>query len=333
MRAQPHLSSTDRSSAGRAGRGRRRRPVLMISTTRRRRARRLHHRVVLSRIDRRRSCCPSPGQANTFSTSTVPATIEPRIRPPRVSVAVSALGRACRGRPGGAGSRLAAGGADVVGLEHREHLDPDDPGQHRGRTDRQGEHRQDVRRPGPFVARHRQPAELTRRTRRRAPTPSRKSGIARARRCSSVNASSVRRRRPRRVSTAIATPSGTGDRDRDQERQHRQRSVAGSRWAMMSLTGSRVTHRRAEVTGEQALRGSAVLQPERVGRGRAPSRRAATSSGGAVGPSAARTGSPGIRWIIRNDAVTSTHSDTSRRERRTTNAPRVPAPTTLIAVR
>src|SRR4051794_22501384 len=44
----------------------------------------------------------------------------------------------------------------------------------------------------------------------------------------------------------------------------------------------------------------------------------ATSSAGAVGPSAARTASPGIRWSMRNDAVTSTHSDTSRRPRRRT---------------
>src|SRR3954447_23825667 len=44
----------------------------------------------------------------------------------------------------------------------------------------------------------------------------------------------------------------------------------------------------------------------------------ATSSAGAVGPSAARTASPGIRWSMRNDAVTSTHRETSRRPRRRT---------------
>ena len=37
---------------------------------------------------------PRPGQAKTFSTSTVPATIALRISPPRVSDAVSAFGRA-----------------------------------------------------------------------------------------------------------------------------------------------------------------------------------------------------------------------------------------------
>src|SRR3954447_8311831 len=47
-------------------------------------------------------------------------------------------------------------------------------------------------------------------------------------------------------------------------------------------------------------------------------RLAETSSAGAVGPRAARTGSPGMRWIMRNDAVTSTHKDTSRRPRRRT---------------
>src|SRR6478736_1499547 len=45
-------------------------------------------------------------------------------------------------------------------------------------------------------------------------------------------------------------------------------------------------------------------------------RHCAMSSGGAVGPSAARTGSPGTRWIMRNAAVTSTHSETISRPTR-----------------
>ena len=43
---------------------------------------------------------------------------------------------------------------------------------------------------------------------------------------------------------------------------------------------------------------------------------AATVPGSAVSPSAARTGSPGIRWMIRNENVTSTHTEMARRPNR-----------------
>ncbi len=43
---------------------------------------------------------------------------------------------------------------------------------------------------------------------------------------------------------------------------------------------------------------------------------AATVAGSAVSPSAARTGSPGIRWMIRKENVTSTHTEMTRRPNR-----------------
>ncbi|VXB50710.1 exported hypothetical protein [Arthrobacter sp. 9V] len=43
------------------------------------------------------------------------------------------------------------------------------------------------------------------------------------------------------------------------------------------------------------------------------SRRASTKAAGAVAPSADLTGSPGIRWIMRKDALTSTQMETTKR--------------------
>ena len=80
---------------------------------------------------------------------------------------------------------------------------------------------------------------------------------------------------------------------------------------MTSETGSPVDDRRTEVAGEQVLQEVQVLQPERVVEAERLALRIHQALP-AHGPSAARTGSPGIRWIIRNAALTSTEHETDQ---------------------
>ena len=93
-----------------------------------------------------------------------------------------------------------------------------------------------------------------------------------------------RRRRRRRAGCATTTAARNARNARD--------AVAGRRWTMMSAPGTPADERRAEVAGEQALQVVQVLLPEREVEAEVltPLR---DQAGGAVGPSAARTGSPG----------------------------------------
>ena len=117
-----------------------------------------------------------------------------------------------------------------------------------------------------------------------------------------ANASSVRRRRPRRVATATADPERDRDRHRQQERQPGQLRGRGQPLGDRLPTGSWRHDRGAQVTGEAGPGGSAGTARARGRRGRARPASPRRGSAGAVGPSAARTGSPGMRWIIRNDS-------------------------------
>ena len=159
----------------------------------------------------------------------------------------------------------------------------------------------------------REPAKAHGEARRRARRASRNSGIA-----ASEHAGRGERQLARR---AVGRPGSAPRSARRAEPPGRSpprrpgtasSSVAGSRSPITCDTGRLRRHGRAEVAGEQVaevVRRTAAT----AGRpGRAPARRASTSSAGAVMPSAARTGSPGTRWIIRNAAVSSTHSDDER---------------------
>ena len=186
--------------------------------------------------------------------------------------------------------------------------------------DREGEDGQHVR-GGAVVARDREPAEADAEDVDEHDSERGSRGWCRARRCV-VGEGQL-------GTAAVAAPGQhahrDAERDGDQRRPPGTPAPPGRAWraaAARSTSRDRELgdERGAEVAGEEAVevvRGTAARSGS---SSPSDSRLAATRSAGAVGPSAARTGSPGIRWIIRNDAVTSTHSDTSSRpERRTAN--------------
>ena len=211
---------------------------------------------------------------------------------------------------------LRAGRAHVVRVEHREHLDAHDAGEHGGGAEREGDDGKDV---GlrPFAAGDRQQLKLhaedvdERDAEQEVGDRRDEHAAARESEFESATAPAMR-------------GDGDGDPDRHADRRRRARNarkardaVAGSRCTMMSSTGTREHDRGSEVAGEQRPAGSAgtaaragqveaeVLAPLGDERRRRRSARAPRGSG-----------SPGTRWIMRNDAVTSTHSETSSRPAR-----------------
>ena len=113
------------------------------------------------------------------------------------------------------------------------------------------------------------------------------------------------------MSAAIRTPSGTATSTDDEERdpaepERRRRALADHVGDV--LAGRQ---RRPEVAVQDVADVVDVLRQRAGRRARAPPSAAATRAAGAVGPSAARTGSPGTRWIMKNVAVSRSASETS----------------------
>ena len=147
-------------------------------------------------------------------------------------------------------------------------------------------------------------------------TPSRKSGIVEMKTLLEVKPSSSRRPRPRRVATAIGDAGRDGDDHGDEEGEHREggrcRQPLGDGLGDRQLRADRG----AQVAREQPLDVVAGTAARSGRSGRATPAWPRRPPRARSGPCAARTGSPGTRCIMRNAAVTSTHSDASSRPER-----------------
>ena len=211
-----------------------------------------------------------------------------------------------------AGQPLAARGPDVVLVEDPEALDPDDPRERGDRRERERGDRQDVRgdtgAPGDGEDVEGDGEEVDERRPRAGTTGSRRGPPAVA-----VKPSSRPRRRLSRVSAAISTPSGTATKTATRNAMPASLKVAGRALLDHVRDALAGRHRRPEVAVQDVadvvdvLRDERLVEPERGLPRRPPGSR------GAVGPSAARTGSPGTRWIMKNVAVRSSASETRSR--------------------
>ncbi len=135
-----------------------------------------------------------------------------------------------------------------------------------------------------------------------------------------VKPSSAKRFRPPRVNTAISAPIGTATSTITTNAMTARFTVFGSRAAMVSPTGSRLP---SDTPRSPVNRCPRYRKYWTISGSSRPSsaRLAATRAGSAVNPSAARIGSPGTRWMIRNENVTSAQSEISSRiNRRRRNA-------------
>ena len=212
------------------------------------------------------------------------------------------------------GKTLAACGPDVVLVEDAQTLDADDPRERGDRRERERRDRQDVRgearapRDGEHVDRD---GEEVDERRRRAGT----TGSRRAPPVVAVKPSSTPRRRLSRVSAAISTPSGTATKIATRNAMPASLSVAGR--ALLDHVGDALAgrQRRPEVAVQDVADVVHVLRRRAACRARARPSAPRRGSRGAVGPSAARTGSPGTRWIMKNVAVRSSASETSEPRR------------------